>query len=232
MVKKFPTHVAIIMDGNSRWAKMNNLPKKRGYKKGIKTLENLIDICIKIKIKILTVYALSTENIYRKDINILYTLISDFIKNSKKDHHKFDNIDFRLIGDRNNINKDILSFFEKIEKNKKSKKKIILNFAYNYGSWKELEFCIKKIVSDHKNNNKDINLINENYIKNNLYTNDIPDPDLLIRTGGNKRLSNFLLLQLRYAEVFFIDTLWPDFNETNFIDILDQFNKRKRTFGL
>ena len=118
MVKKFPTHVAIIMDGNSRWAKMNNLPKKRGYKKGIKTLENLIDICIKIKIKILTVYALSTENIYRKDINILYTLISDFIKNSKKDHHKFDNIDFRLIGDRNNINKDILSFFEKIENNK------------------------------------------------------------------------------------------------------------------
>ena len=165
---------------------MNNLPKKQGYKKGIQTLENLIDICIKIKIKILTVYALSTENIYRKDINILYTLISDFIKNSKKDHHKFDNIDFRLIGDRNNINKDILSFFEKIEKNKKSKKKIILNFAYNYGSWKELEYCISNIINKYDENrfsNSDINscafAILAALITLSLFTSSIPKAILL-----------------------------------------------------
>ena len=140
MNNKIPTHVAYIMDGNSRWSKKNNLTKQEGYNQGIKTLEKIIEICIKLGIKIITVYALSTENTYRKDVNILYSLIKKFINNTKIE--KFNNIDFRLIGDRKNINIEILSFFEKLEKNFNKEKKIILNLAYNYGSWNELDFCL------------------------------------------------------------------------------------------
>lgn len=228
MSNKIPTHVAFIMDGNSRWSKKNNLTKKEGYKHGIKILEEIIETCIKLRIKIITVYALSTENINRKDVNILYSLIKKFIDNTKIE--KFNNIDFKLIGDRKNINIDILSFFEKLEKNTNHEKKIILNLAYNYGSWNELEFCINNIINHYKDNN-DL-LLNENLIRNNLYTKNIPDPDILIRTGGNNRLSNFLLLQLKYTELFFIETLWPDFNEHKFQKILEEYQIRKRTYGL
>ena len=226
-----PTHIAVIMDGNSRWSKTNELPKEEGYKKGIKTLEKLIDICINKKIKILTVYALSTENIHRKDISILNSLINEFIKNNNN-IHKFDDVDFRLIGDRTNIEKNISSYFHELEENKSNNKKIILNLAYNYGSWKELEYCISNILIQYKKNKFSELDINEEFIKNNLYTKNIPNPDILIRTGGNKRLSNFLLLQLRYTELFFIDTLWPDFNESIFLKILEEFENRKRTYGL
>jgi len=232
MTINIPSHIAVIMDGNARWSKINNLSKIDGYKKGIETLQNLIDICIKTKIKILTVYALSTENIHRKDINILYSLINEFIKNNSN-ISKFDGVDFRLIGDRSSIDENISSYFKKLENNNiNNKKKIILNLAYNYGSWKELEYCISNIINKHDENRFSNSDINESLIKDNLYMKNIPNPDILIRTGGNKRLSNFLLLQLRYTELFFIDTLWPDFNETLFIKILEEFKNRKRTYGL
>ena len=134
-----------------------------------------------------------------------------------------------MIGERKDISSEILSYFEKLEQNKKKKKDIILNLAYNYGSWNELEYCVNQII----NNNKSKNItIDEKMIRENLFTKNLPDPDLLIRTGGNRRLSNFLLLQLKYAELFFIDTLWPDFNESKFLDIIKQFQNRKRTYGL
>ena len=231
MTENIPSHIAIIMDGNARWSKKNNLPKEDGYKKGIQNLENLVEICIKTKIKILTVYALSTENIYREDIRILYSLINEFIKKNKN-IHKFDEVDFRLIGDRSNIDKNISSYFKKLEENNNNNKKIILNLADNYGSWKEIEYCISNIMNKYKNNKFSKLDINESLIKENLYTKNIPNPDILIRTGGNKRLSNFLLLQLKYTELFFIDTLWPDFNKSIFIKILEEFKNRKRSFGL
>ena len=231
MTENIPSHIAIIMDGNARWSKINNLPKEKGYKKGIKTLENIIDICIKTKIKILTVYALSTENINRKDIGILYSLINEFIKNNNN-IHRFDDVDFRLIGDRSSIKENISTYFKKLEENNNKNKKIILNLAYNYGSWKEVEYCINNILNKYINNNLSKEDVNESLIKDNLYTKNIPNPDILIRTGGNKRLSNFLLLQLRYTELFFIDTLWPDFNEFIFFKILEEFKNRKRTYGL
>ena len=228
MTNRIPNHVAFIMDGNSRWSKKNKLSKKLGYKKGIETLENLINICIDKKIKIITVYALSTENIYRKDIDIIYSIINNFI-NESKSLDRFKYIDFRLLGNRENINYKILSFFDRLEKNQSSNKKIILNLAYNYGSWTELENCIKKISQLYKDRKF---IINEKIIRENLYTKNIPDPDILIRTGGKKRLSNFLLLQLKYTELFFIDTLWPDFNEMSFLKILKEYQEINRTFGL
>lgn len=226
-----PRHVAVIMDGNSRWAKKNNVPKEEGYKEGIKKLQGLIISCIKYNIKYLTVYALSTENRNRKDINILYSLIRKSI-NDKKVKNFFKDIEFKLIGDRSNISKDILLFFEELENRKINKKKITLNLAYNYGSWNELEICIKRILNDIKKNNISFADINENLIKNNLFTKDMPNPDLLIRTGGQKRLSNFLLLQLKYAEFFFIDKIWPDFEESVLVNILNEYSHKNRTFGL
>ena len=229
MSKKFPRHIAVIMDGNSRWSIKNNLPKKIGYEKGIDSLERLLRVCIKLKIKILTVYALSTENANRKNVKELHSLIRYYIKN-QYDKNKFKEIDFRLIGDKSGIQKDILTFFNKIEKRKLKRKKIIFNLAYNYGSWNELSNCINNIFyKKQKNANYKINEIN---IKKNLYTKYLPDPDILIRTGGNLRLSNFMLLQLKYTELFFLDTLWPDFNENHLINILNEFSNRKRTFGL
>ena len=231
MTKVCPRHVAVIMDGNSRWAKKNNLSKEEGYTEGIKKLQSLITSCIKFKIKFLTVFALSTENKNRKDINILYSLIRKSSNNTKINNF-FKDIEFRLIGDRTNISKDILIYFERLENRKINKKKITFNLAYNYGSWNELEICIKRILNDINKNNISYSDINENLIKRNLFTKELPDPDLLIRTGGQKRLSNFLLLQLKYTELFFISELWPDFEESLFINILDEYSLKNRTFGL
>ncbi|MBI28699.1 MAG: di-trans,poly-cis-decaprenylcistransferase [Pelagibacteraceae bacterium] len=229
MNNNIPQHIAVIMDGNSRWAKKNGLPKKKGYEEGIKTLRKLIDHCIENNIQILTVYALSTENKYRDDIDILYTLAKEFIKDNNI-INEFKYVKFNLLGERNNIPKEILFFFEKLEKNNNYKKKINFNLAFNYGAWKEVENCIKNIIK-LSNQLKKIN-INEELINNNLYTKNIPNPDILIRTGGQKRLSNFLLLQLKYTELFFLDTLWPDFTHDHLKDILVEFNNRNRNFGL
>ena len=229
MSKIFPRHIAVIMDGNARWSVRNKLVKKIGYQKGIDSLERLLKTCIKLKIKILTVYALSTENTNRRNVKDLYSLIRYYIKNNY-DQNKFKEIDFRLIGDRSGIQKDILTFFDKIEKRKIKKNKIIFNLAYNYGSWNEILNCFNKIFDEKIKNNG--YKINEKNIRKNLYTKNLPDPDILIRTGGKLRLSNFMLLQLKYTELFFIDTLWPDFNENHLINIIKEFSNRKRTFGL
>ena len=230
MIKIIPSHIAVIMDGNARWAKLNKLPKKNGYEKGIETLKSLIKLCIKQKIKILTVYALSTENTHRKDIKGLYLLIREFIKKNKS-LREFKDIDFYLLGDKKNISKEFLQFFTKLEQNKNNKK-IIFNLAFNYGSWNEIENCINNILQNYQNNEFKEVKIDEKIIRNNLYTKKLPDPDILIRTGGQKRLSNFLLLQLKYTEIFFIDALWPDFNEKYFLKILREYKNRKRSYGL
>ena len=219
------------MDGNARWAKKNNLVKKKGYEKGIEVLRNLIKLCVKNDIKILTVYALSTENTKRKDINILYKLIRKFIKDYDNDEeNRFKDLKFNLIGNRKTISKDILNFFQNLEK-EKNDYKLIFNLAFNYGSWDELKNCINNIINIYSKNNEKVE-INENEIKNNLFTGNIEDPDLLIRTGGEKRLSNFLLLQLKYSELFFLDILWPDFSENHLNNVLDEYKKRKRRYGL
>ena len=229
MLNNIPSHVAVIMDGNARWAQNNNLSKEKGYEKGIESLNNLIKSCIKYNINFLTVYALSTENVKRQDINILYSLIRKVIKEINLKDYK--DIKFKLIGNRSNIDSDILNFFENLEKENINKKKIKLKVAYIYGSWDEILVCFIRILKNYKFSSKNKKITKE-IIAKNLYTYDSPNPDILIRTGGNKRLSNFLLLQLKYTELFFTDILWPDFNENNLLEILKDFNNRKRTYGL
>ena len=219
-----PTHVAIIMDGNGRWGLKHRNSRNAGHKAGLITVENIIRETIKNKIKYLTLYAFSTENWRRpkKEINYLFNLLENFLLNRIEDLNS-QNIKLKIIGDKNfskKLNKLIIFSEKKTSKNNK----LQINLALNYGSKFELINSFKKLSK----NKERINEINfEKY----LQTKNIPDPDLLIRTGNTKRLSNFLLWQLAYSEIFFEKKLWPSFNEKDYNKIINKYKKIKRNFG-
>ena len=217
-------HVAIIMDGNGRWGIKNKNSRNKGHKAGLNTVEKIIKETIKQKINYLTLYAFSTENWNRpkKEINYLFNLLENFLKNKINDLHK-QNIKLKIIGLKNfskKLNKLLRSSEKKTEKNTS----LQINLALNYGSKFEILNALKNM---NINNDK----INENNLKKYLHTKNDPDPEILIRTGNTKRLSNFLLWQLAYAEIFFEKKLWPDFNEEDYIKIIKKFKKIKRNFG-
>ncbi len=217
-------HVAIIMDGNGRWGLKYKNSRNQGHKVGLLTAEKIIKESIKQKVKYLTLYAFSTENWNRpkKEIKYLFDLLEDFLEKKIDDLHK-KNIKLKVIGIKNfskKLNK-LLYFSEK----KTSKNTTLqINLALNYGSKTEIINSVKKM-------NKKSELINVKNLTNNLQTKNIPDPEILIRTGNTKRLSNFLLWQLAYAEIFFEKKLWPDFDEKDYIKIIKKFKKIKRNFG-
>ena len=217
-------HVAIIMDGNGRWGLRFKKSRNAGHKAGLNTVEKIIKVTIKQKIKFLTLYAFSTENWRRpkKEISFLFNLLENFLINRLDELHK-QNIKLKIIGIKNFSTKlnRLLSLSEK----KTSKNsKLQINLALNYGSKLELLNAFKNL---QKNKAK----INEKNLNKYLQTRSIPDPDLLIRTGNTKRLSNFLLWQLAYAEIFFEKKLWPEFNEKDYIKIIKKFKITKRNFG-
>ena len=217
-------HVAIIMDGNGRWGLRYKKSRNAGHKAGLNTVEKIIKVTIKQKIKFLTLYAFSTENWRRpkKEISFLFNLLENFLINRLDELHK-QNIKLKIIGIKNFSTKlnRLLSLSEK----KTSKNsKLQINLALNYGSKLELLNAFKNL---QKNKAK----INEKNLNKYLQTRNIPDPDLLIRTGNTKRLSNFLLWQLAYAEIFFEKKLWPEFNEKDYIRIIKKFKIIKRNFG-
>ena len=217
-------HVAIIMDGNGRWGKNKGKSRNFGHKQGLKTVEKIIKESLKKKIRYLTLYAFSTENWRRpkKEINYLFSLLDNFLSNKIKELDK-QTIRFFVLGKKKfnkKLNK-LLNYSEKITSNNK---RLQINLALNYGSKTEIISAINYI-------NKYKLKINEKNISKSLYTQDIPDPDILIRTGNRKRLSNFLLWQLAYSEIFFEKKLWPDFNEKDYNKILDLFKRTKRNFG-
>ena len=217
-------HVAIIMDGNGRWGLKNRNSRNAGHKAGLKTVEKIIKESIKNKIKHLTLYAFSTENWKRpkKEINFLFSLLENFLINRIEELHK-QNIKLKIIGSKNfskNLNKLLISSEKKTSRNKQ----LQINLALNYGSKFELLNAFKNL---QKNEDK----ISEKNLQKYLQTKNIPDPDLLIRTGNTKRLSNFLLWQLAYSEIFFEKKLWPEFNEKDYNRIIKNFKKIKRNFG-
>ena len=218
-------HVAIIMDGNGRWGLKKKKDRNYGHLKGIKSVETVIKCSLLKKIPNLTLYTFSTENWKRPDseINFLFDLIR---KSLKKKINKIINQGIRvnIIGKKQGLPQDIKNIIKLIEKKTINNKKITLNLALNYGSKEEIINAIKNLVFKKKEANI------KNFEKE-LYTKNIPDPEILIRTGGTKRLSNFLLWQLAYTEIFFIDKLWPDFNEIDFNRIVKKFFKIKRNFG-
>ena len=219
-------HVAIIMDGNGRWGLKKKGSRNYGHLKGIKTVESIIKSSLIKEIPYLTLYTFSTENWGRPDneINFLFDLIRKSLKKKLKKLIK-QGIKVNIIGQKKGLPKDIIKISKQIERKTLKNKKITLNLALNYGSKEEIVNACKKLIS--KKNKK----INTNSLEKELYTHNIPDPDVLIRTGGTKRLSNFLLWQLAYTEIFFIDKLWPDFNENDFNKIINKFYNIKRKFG-
>ena len=217
-------HVAIIMDGNGRWGLKHKQSRNSGHRAGLKTVEKIIKSTIKNNIKYLTLYAFSTENWKRpkNEVIFLFKLLEDFLINKISDLNK-QNIKLKILG-RKKFSKKLIKLLNISEKKTYSNKALQINLALNYGSKKELVDSFNLI-------NKNKKKITEKNISNHLFTKNIPDPDLLIRTGNTHRLSNFLLWQLAYSEIFFEKKLWPDFTEIDFTRILDKFKKIKRNFG-
>ncbi len=218
-------HVAIIMDGNGRWGLKHNKSRNYGHRAGLKTVEKIIKISLKRKIPYLTLFAFSTENWKRpqKEINFLLNMLENFLETNlnKLVEQK---IKLKIIGEKNKFPKRIKRIINYSEYKTKKNKKLHINLALNYGSKSEIVKSIKRIIKNKQN-------ITEKKITSNLYTSEIPDPEILIRTGNTKRLSNFLLWQLAYSEIFFEKKLWPDFNENDYLKILNKFKIIKRNFG-
>ena len=217
-------HLALIIDGNQRWALINKKNKLEGYLAGLNNLKFIIDKCIEKKIKNLTVYALSSENIKRASSKIIFNLIINKHKEFLKELLKNNIININIIGEKTNIPKDILNIFKSLIKKKNPT--INLNIVFNYGSLDEIVYIVNNFII---NKNKKIN---KNSVRSSMYLGNIPDPDILIRTGGYQRLSNFILLNLSYTELFFTNTLWPDFSHNELESILLKFSKVNRNYGL
>ena len=217
-------HVAIIMDGNGRWGLRHKNSRNAGHKAGLNTVEKIIKETIKQKIKFLTLYAFSTENWKRpkKEVNYLFSLLESFLNNRIEDLHK-QNIKLKIIGLKNFSSK-LNKLLNHSEKKTSKNKKLQINLALNYGSKFEL-------INAFRNLEKNKDKISEKNLSKYLQTKNIPDPDLLIRTGNTKRLSNFLLWQLAYSEIFFEKKLWPSFNEKDYNKIINKYKKIKRNFG-
>ena len=220
-----PKHVAIIMDGNGRWGLKNKKSRNLGHKTGLKKVEKIIKSSIKNNIKYLTLYAFSTENWKRPklEIQFLLNLLESFLKEKIEKLVK-NGVKLKIIGDLKKFPKKIQSSLKSAQKKSDKNKKLLLILALNYGSKNELVNAIRKIKEKKMK-------INKSSVTKSLYTKGIPNPDLLIRTGNTIRLSNFLLWQLSYSEIFFVKKMWPDFNERDYKNVLDKFKKIKRNFG-
>ena len=221
-----PTHIAIIMDGNRRWAKKRNLPIGMGHKAGAETLQKIIESCIDIGIKYLTVYAFSTENWKRdaKEVSDLMNLLREYLVKLEKDNQDR-NARICVIGDITKLDNDLQEKINSIQEKTKNNTGLTINVALNYGGRDEILNAIKRLSVDEINN-----LTVESFNKK-LYTADSPDPDLIIRTAGEQRLSNFLLWQCAYSEFWYTDVLWPDFSRKILENAISDFSKRNRKFG-
>ena len=225
-------HIAIIMDGNRRWAKLHNLPSAMGHKKGVDSLKTAVKSCHKFGIKYLTVYAFSTENWNRKpeEVSFLMDLLANTIKNELNELHE-NNVVIKFIGDLSRLNQKLQDILYNAIETTKNNSGVNLQIAFNYGARDELKNAVKNIAQKVKNDELNIEDITEDTISNALYTNSIPDPDLLIRTGGEMRVSNYLLWQIAYSEFFVTKQFWPEFDEDSMAEAILEFNSRQRRFG-
>ena len=218
-------HIAIIMDGNGRWALKRGKTRNYGHQQGLQTIERIVNCSIKKKVSYLTLYTFSSENWKRpkNEINFLFKLLENYFqKNLNKVVDS--GIKIKIIGDKSRLGKNLRRIIKLVENRTKNNNKIFVQLALNYGSKHEILNSLKIL-------NKKKLKINQKNFENKLYTSGFPDPDILIRTGGQKRLSNFLLWQLAYTEIFFVKKMWPDFNKNDFYKIIKNFKKVKRNFG-
>ena len=226
-----PTHIAIIMDGNGRWAKRRGLPRNAGHKQGAKVFQNICDYCRKIGVKYVTAYAFSTENWKRpqNEVDAIMELLRSYLKEASKQTRK----DARMLflGDRTPLADDLQRLMEKVERESANNTGITICIALNYGGRAEIVNSARELARMAAQGKLDPDSIDESLFESYLYTGGIPDPDLLIRPSGELRLSNFLLWQLAYTEFVFQDVLWPDFTTAHLDQAIDQYTKRNRRFG-
>ncbi|MDX2433101.1 MAG: isoprenyl transferase [Desulfobacterales bacterium] len=234
--ERIPRHVAIIMDGNGRWAKQRNLPRIMGHKAGVESVKNIVKSARELNLEVLTLYAFSIENWKRPSFEVqgLMTLLKTFLK-SELQNLLDKNISLRCIGEIEKLPPDVqkilLQVIEDTARNAEGKQGLILNLALSYGSRSEILRAARIMAEKCVSGQFDPEDISEKLFASHLYTAGLPDPDLLIRTGGESRLSNFLLWQLSYAELYITETMWPDFNAERFFEALKYFQGRERRFG-
>lgn len=221
-------HIAIIMDGNRRWAKEKNLPSAMGHKKGVDSLKNILRACNDFSIKYLTVYAFSTENWNRKkeEVEFLMNLVAITLTNELAEMHK-ENVQIHFIGDLTKLSDKLQKILANAVETTKNNTGVVLQIALNYGSRDEIVHAVQKIVESGVKSDE----IDEQLISENLYTAGVPDPDILIRTGGEQRISNYLLWQIAYSEIIIRSEFWPDFDKNSLKDSILEFGKRQRRYG-
>jgi undecaprenyl diphosphate synthase len=231
-LEKLPQHVAVIMDGNGRWAKQRGLPRIEGHRKGANTLKEMLRYCKDLKIKTLTAYAFSTENWGRPigEVNFLMTLFERLLQKELREMEA-EEVCINFIGDLSPLPQSLQQQMYHSMERTKNNQGVYFNVAINYGSRHEMVKACRAIAEKVKQGELSLAEINENTITQHLYTANSPDPDLLIRTSGEMRLSNFLLWQLAYTEIYVTDVLWPDFNRQQFDQALEVYQKRDRRFG-
>ena len=229
---KIPQHIAIILDGNGRWAKKKGMPRNYGHAQGIKNVERICEDAYKLGVKYLTVYAFSTENWKRpqEEVDALMTLLRNYMKTCLKTAKK-NRMRVRVLGDKTALDEDIRNRIAELEEATKENDGLNFQIALNYGSRDEMVRAIRRLCADCKDETVSIDEINESLFETYLDTHDIPDPDLMIRTSGEQRLSNYLLWQLAYSEFYFTDVLWPDFTKEELVKAIEYFNGRDRRFG-
>jgi undecaprenyl diphosphate synthase len=232
-LNKLPQHIAIIMDGNGRWAQQHAIGRIRGHKKGAQAVRTVVRACREIGIKYLTLFAFSIENWERpaKEVQSLMSLLEEYLIKEVKELQK-QGIRLTTIGEINRLHPSVKEKLLQAKEITINNDKMVLNIALSYGGKDEIIRAVKKIIQDNKNGKIDINEINKETFNNYLYTCGMPDPDLLIRTSGEYRISNFLLWQMAYTELYFTKVLWPDFTKDDLLKAIDSYQKRERRFGL
>ena len=229
---KIPDHIAIIMDGNARYAKSKSLPIKVGHKIGADNVQKIADNCIEIGIKYLTIYAFSSENWNRPkdEVGYLMNLLHEYLSKESAELMKR-GIKIIISGNLDNLEERLKNKIQQVEELSKNNSKLTLNVAFSYGARQEIVDAVKKIAVAVKNQEITIENIDEDLFKKHLYRPEIPDPDLLIRTAGDLRISNFLLWQIAYTEFYFSEKFWPEFNKSELLKAINNFNKRERRYG-
>ena len=225
-----PAHIAIIMDGNGRWAKKRGLSRSIGHREGSRTLKKIVESCYNLGVKYLTVFAFSTENWSRskEEVDQLMDLLLEYLRNAENEL-KGKNVRIRVIGERKGLSEEILTQIDRVERNTSHIKGLDFIIALNYGGRQEIVNAVSKLVEDKMAGR--ISEIDMDAVSERLYTSEIPDPDLVIRTSGEMRLSNFLIWQCSYYEFYFCDVLWPDFNENHLKQAICAYQSRQRRFG-
>lgn len=229
---RLPRHIAIIMDGNGRWAQKRGLPRSMGHRAGVEALRKIVKTCSKLEIEVLTVYAFSTENWRRPkdEVGVLMKLLTEYLKKELAELHQ-NNVVIRTIGKINDLPRDAQIELQRAMEKTQNNTGLILNLALNYGGRSEIVGAVKKLTQEVLSGRWRIEEIDEERFGQALFTSGLPDPDLLIRTSGEMRLSNFLLWQIAYTEIVVVEEFWPDFGQKALLNAIEMYQKRDRRFG-